>query len=100
MRRVNAFAAAAAVFFCAFSGSGRAEVTAFEGARLIVGDGRVIENATLGMDGTKIVQAGAGVAGPAGAKRVNLSGKTVMPALIDTHVHLSNTHDKLIRDLR
>jgi imidazolonepropionase-like amidohydrolase len=77
-----------------------ADVTAFEGARLIIGDGRVIENATLLMDGTRIVQAGAGVTVPADAKRVSLSGKTVMPALIDSHVHLSYTHDKLIRDLR
>jgi hypothetical protein len=32
-------------------------VTAFEGERLIVGDGRVIENATLVVDGTKIAHA-------------------------------------------
>ncbi len=103
MRRVNAIAAATAVAFGAlsqFPGSAFADVTAFEGARLIVGDGRVIENATLVMDGTKIVQAGAGVSVPAGAKRVNLSGKTVMPALIDTHVHLSAVRDKLVRDLK
>lgn len=102
MRRVNAVAAAAVVLsaLSQFSGSAFAEVTAFEGARLIVGDGRVIENATLVMDDTKIVQAGSGVNVPAGAKRVNLSGKTVMPALIDTHVHLSAVHDKLIRDLK
>src|SRR6266581_9399963 len=51
-------------------------VTAFEGARLIVGDGRVIENATLIVDGTKIAQAGkaADVRVPAGATRVNLAG--------------------------
>ncbi len=102
MRRVSAVAATAAVLIAVsqFSGSAFADVTAFEGARLIIGDGQVIENATLVMDGTKIVQAGAGVAVPAGAKRVNLSGKTVMPALIDSHVHLSYTHDKLIRDLK
>src|ERR1700757_4548150 len=102
MRRLNAVAATAAVLtaLSQFSGSALADVTAFEGARLIVGDGRVIENATLLMDGTKIVQAGAGVSVPADAKRVSLAGKTVMPALIDSHVHLSYTHDKLIRDLR
>src|SRR5436305_3801997 len=103
MCRVNAVAALAAVVLGTlsyFSGSASADVTAFEGARLIVGDGRVVENATLVMDGSKIVQAGAGVAVPAGATRVNLAGKTVMPALIDTHVHLSGNHDKLIRDLR
>jgi imidazolonepropionase-like amidohydrolase len=77
-------------------------VTAYERARLIVGDGRVIENATLVVDGAKIAQAGpaAGVRVPAGATRVNLAGKTVMPMLIDTHVHLSPTRDALMRDLR
>jgi imidazolonepropionase-like amidohydrolase len=37
---------------------------------------------------------------PAGATRVSLAGKTMMPMLIDTHVHLSNTRDALVRDLR
>lgn len=37
---------------------------------------------------------------PAGAARVNLAGKTVMPAIIDTHVHLGRTREALIRDLR
>jgi imidazolonepropionase-like amidohydrolase len=77
-------------------------VTAFEGARLIVGDGRVIEKATLIVDGTKIAQAGgaADVSVPAGAARVSLAGKTVMPMVIDTHVHLGPTRDALIRDLK
>ena len=47
-----------------------AQVTAYEGARLIVGDGRVVENGTLVVDGARIVQAGAGVRVPAGATRV------------------------------
>src|SRR6185295_2451598 len=55
---------------------------------------------TLVVDGAKIVQAGAGVAVPAGATRVNLAGKTVMPMVIDTHVHLSPTRERLIRDLK
>jgi imidazolonepropionase-like amidohydrolase len=77
-------------------------VTAFEGARLIVGGGRVIENATLVVDGPKIVQAGgaADVRVPVGATRVSLTGKTVMPMLIDTHIHLSPTRDAIVRDLR
>ena len=77
-------------------------VTAYEGARLIVGDGRVVENATLVVDGTKLAQAGpsADVRVPAGATRVNLAGKTVMPMVIDTHVHLSSTREGLLRDLR
>jgi imidazolonepropionase-like amidohydrolase len=78
-----------------------ASTTAYEGARLIVGDGRVIESGTLVVDGAKIALVGPTAASlPAGATRVNLSGKTVMPMLIDTHVHLSLERDALIRDLR
>ncbi len=84
----------------AFAGAARADVTAYENARLIIGDGNVVENATLLMDGAKIVQAGQGISVPAGATHVNLAGKTVMPMLIDTHVHLSPLRDRLIRDLK
>ena len=100
MRRVNAIAAAAAVCLVGLASPAWADVTAFENVRLIVGNGSVVENATLVIDGNKIVQAGQGVSVPAGATRVNLAGKTVMPAIIDTHVHLSPTRDKLIRDLK
>ena len=106
MRRVNVFTVAAIAILgvlagCATPPSAQS-VTAYEGARLIVGDGRVIENATLVVDGTKIAQASRAtdVRVPAGATRVNLAGKTVMPMVIDTHVHLSRTREALIRDLR
>jgi imidazolonepropionase-like amidohydrolase len=80
-----------------------ATVTVFEGARVIVGDGRPpIENASFVVDGARIVQIGtaANVRVPAGAARVNLAGKTVMPAIIDTHTHLSQTREALLTDLR
>jgi imidazolonepropionase-like amidohydrolase len=106
MHRVNVAAVAAIITLgflagCAIPTSERS-VTAFEGARLIVGDGRVIENATLVVEGTKIAQVGAAadVRVPAGATRVSLTGKTVMPMIIDTHVHLSDTREALILDLR
>src|SRR6185437_6588354 len=100
MRRVNSAAVAASIAVAILGGSAKADVTAFEGVRLIVGDGRVIENATLVIDGNKITQAGQGVSVPAGATRVDLNGKTVMPAIIDTHVHLSPSRERLIRDLK
>jgi len=78
-------------------------VTVFEGARIIVGDGRPpIENATLVVNGGRFQQVGraADVSVPAGATRVSLSGKTVMPAIIDTHTHLSQTREMLADDLR
>lgn len=80
-----------------------AGVTVFEGARVIIGDGRApIENATFVVTGNRITAVGraADVRVPAGATRVNLAGKTVMPTLIDTHNHLSQTREMLIDDLK
>src|SRR3954462_15889692 len=86
---------------CASAPTGQ-PATAYEGARLIVGDGRVIESATLVVEGDNIAQAGASasVQVPAGAARVNVAGKTVTPMLIDTHLHLDTERDVLIRDLK
>jgi imidazolonepropionase-like amidohydrolase len=102
MHRLNIAALTATVALGVLAGvAGKASaqgVTAYEGARIIVGDGRVLENATIVVSGTKITQVGGAV--PAGATRVNLAGKTVMPLIIDTHVHLSTTRDKLVTDLR
>src|SRR5919108_2396577 len=63
----------------------------FEGARLIVGDERPpIENAAFVVENgafTRVGRAGE-VRAPEGAARVNLAGKTVMPAIIDAHGHM------------
>ena len=78
-------------------------VTAYEGARVITGDGRpLIENATLVVTDGRFSQVGraADVQVPAGAARVSLTGKTVMPAIIDTHTHLSQERPALEQDLR
>ena len=78
------------------------DVAVFEGARVLVGDGSVIENAVFIVDDDRIV--GIGRSGelelPAGAEWVDLSGRTVMPAIIDTHVHLREPRDELIEDLQ
>ena len=102
MHRMNIAALTATIALSVLTGvAGQASaqgVTAYEGARIIVGDGRVLDNTTLVVSGAKIAQVGGTV--PAGATRVNLAGKTVMPMLIDTHTHLSTTRDKLVLDLR
>ena len=75
----------------------------FEGARLITGDGSApIENSAFVVQGNRITAVGrrGQVNAPAGAVRVDLTGKTVMPAIIDTHTHLSQTKDALTIDLR
>ena len=89
----------------AFSIANRAQtaVTVFEGARVIAGDGRApIENATIVVDGARITQVGraADVKAPTGATRVSLAGKTVMPTIVDTHVHMSQEREALTQDLR
>ena len=66
------------------------EVVLYEGARLIPGDGgAVIDESAFLVDRGVITRVGRkgelGVAG--GVKRVDLSGKTVMPALINAHGH-------------
>ena len=85
MRRI--YAAALAVLVIA--APVRAQ-TLFEGARLITGDGRVIENSAFVVTGNQISQVGrkGEVRLPSGGTRVDLTGKTVMPALIDAHVHM------------
>jgi len=80
-----------------------AGVTAFTGARLIVGDGTVIDNATFTLGPDKhfgIVGATAAVTLPAGATTVDLAGLTVMPAIVDSHTHLSRERDALVADLK
>jgi imidazolonepropionase-like amidohydrolase len=62
----------------------------FEGARLIVGDGSAaIENSAFVVQNNQFTVVGplAAVQIPAGAARVDLSGKTVMPAMVDLHGH-------------
>jgi imidazolonepropionase-like amidohydrolase len=101
MRGVSAIALAAALAALGgWCGAAQAQVTAYEGARLIVGDGRSIETATIVVDGGKIAAAGSNVTVPAGATHVNLAGKTVMPMLIDTHTHLSQTREGITQDLK
>ena len=81
---------------------GQARVTLFEGARVILADGRPLENAAFTVAGSQFGQVGhvGEVPVPPGTTRVSLAGKTVMPAIIDTHTHLSRTREMLLDDLR
>jgi hypothetical protein len=65
-------------------------VTVYEGARLIVGDGSVpIEDSAILVANNKFTEVGrrGQVKVPANAARVSLTGKTIIPAIIDTHTH-------------
>src|SRR5262245_42280573 len=65
-------------------------VTVFEGARLITGDGGTpIDDSAFVVEGNRITQVGrkGAVTVPAGVRRVELTGKTVMPGIVDAHGH-------------
>ena len=69
----------------------------FEGARLIVGDKTpVIESSAFLVEGDAFTWVGrkGERQPPAGATRVDLSGKTVIPALIDGHNHIGLVNEK------
>jgi imidazolonepropionase-like amidohydrolase len=82
----------------ASAGQAQAAAVVLEGARLIDGTGRpptersvlVIEDDTVRAAGTKD-----SIHVPKGVRVLNLSGKTIVPALIDLHCHLALTRDGL-----
>jgi imidazolonepropionase-like amidohydrolase len=69
----------------------------YEGARLIVGDGKTIDNSAFVVESGRISQVGqrGQIKAPAGASRVDLSGKTVMPAIVDAHTHMPTERQAL-----
>ena len=64
---------------------------AFTGARLILGDSNtVIENGTLIVRDGRIEASGDSVTFPVDAQLVDVSGKTIIPGLINAHGHVNN----------
>jgi imidazolonepropionase-like amidohydrolase len=69
--------------------------TVFEGARLITGDGSAaIENSAFVVENNLLTRVGrrGELQVPAGAAHVDLTGKTVMPAMVDLHGHIGFQH--------
>lgn len=68
-----------------------AQTRVFTGARLIDGSGKpAIEKATLIARDGKIEAVGSSVRAPAGATTVNLSGKTIIPGMVNAHAHVAD----------
>jgi imidazolonepropionase-like amidohydrolase/Tol biopolymer transport system component len=64
-------------------------ITAFTNARIITMEGdQVIENGTIVVTNNKITAIGENVTIPSGAKTIDVSGKTIMPGLVDAHAHV------------
>lgn len=77
------------VILCAAAGAQQAPV-AFTGATIIPIAGPEIANGTLVVRDGKIAAIGAAgsVAIPANAQRIDVSGQTIMPGLVDSHSHI------------
>ena len=89
------------VFFLAFTAVNSAQLSnaqsapeagkAWVGARIIDGTGRPpIEKATLFIRSGRIEAVGKHVKLPAGVVRIDASGKTIIPGLINAHGHVNN----------
>src|SRR2546427_6366646 len=63
--------------------------TVYEGARLITGGGGTIENSAFVVENGRFTQVGrrGELQLPAGAAHIDLTGKTVMPTMVDLHGH-------------
>ncbi len=76
------------------SNAGASDAIWFEGARLITGDGGTIESSAFLVEGNTFSWVGreGEMEPPDGVLRVDLTGKTVIPALIDGHQHIGLTN--------
>ncbi|MEZ4417646.1 MAG: amidohydrolase family protein [Gemmatimonadota bacterium] len=94
----------AALAGCAPAESGTAtDATVFEGARVVVGDGSApIDDAVFVVQDGRFTQVGVRgeVEIPGRATHVDLTGKTVIPALVNAHVHLSVDRPSRTLDLQ
>ena len=73
------------------------KITFFEGARLILGDGKApIENSAFIVENDHFTSVGrkGELQAPPGAVRIDLAGKTVMPAMVDVHSHFGFLNQK------
>jgi imidazolonepropionase-like amidohydrolase len=58
-------------------------------ARLLdIKSGRIVKPGEVLVQGERIVEAGTSVKHPAGAEAIDLGDRTLLPGLIDAHVHL------------
>jgi len=63
--------------------------TAFIDGSVFIGDGRILEHATVLVEGEKIIKVEQGnVSLPRDTHKISLDGRTLLPGFIDCHVHL------------
>jgi imidazolonepropionase-like amidohydrolase len=71
-----------------------AQDVAITNARVIVGNGTVIDSGTVIVRGGKIASVSAGAANTQGLRTIDASGMSAMPGLIDAHRHINTGPDE------
>jgi heme exporter protein CcmD len=79
----------AALAAVSLGSAARAQTVAITGGTVYPVSGPRIENGTVLLRDGKVVAVGANVAVPAGAQRIDATGKTIVPGFINAHGHLN-----------
>jgi imidazolonepropionase-like amidohydrolase len=98
MKRSDSFNAVLSVFAILFSLTSAAQVQSqfdtshpivIHAARMLdIKNGKIVKPGEILVQGDKIVEVGSAVKHPAGSEVIDLGDQTLMPGLIDAHVHL------------
>jgi len=72
------------------AGSAAAQDVAITNARVIVGNGQVIESGTIIVRGGRIASVTSGTAPTQGLRTIDAKGMSAMPGFIDGHKHVNN----------
>src|SRR5262249_52179219 len=74
----------------------RDQVVAIRAGRLFDSrSGTILENQVVLIRGDRIADVGASVEVPAGAAVIDISAATVLPGMIETHVHVKNSREDI-----
>jgi imidazolonepropionase-like amidohydrolase len=87
MRRLIGLAALVAIVAAPLAAQDA--TTVIHTSKLLDGKGAMLSNADIVVVNGKITRVGPAAAVPAGAREIDLRGKTVLPGLIDVHSHLT-----------
>jgi hypothetical protein len=102
LRLIFLFAGVAVALGVAAAKTAQAPRLVLDHVRIIDGSGAApIEDGRIVIEGDRFVRVGpaASTAAPAGAETIDLSGRTVIPGLIDLHFHIENDPKMALRQL-
>jgi len=86
--RKHLFASLAVVLFCGAAPAPKHTIVLHAARMLDVETGVMLTPGELRVEGDRIVEAGPAVARPADAEIIDLGDRTLLPGLVDAHVHL------------